>query len=358
MSNLDQTINNESNNHPFRLIVHIGIGKTGTTSIQNVLARQQKSLIEQGVWYLGLMLEQAPVKLYSWQKSSAIEELMSLDEDKITTQLIDVLTKSIDIIIDSGCRTAILSNESFFDRPKAHTALIRAFEILAAKGWQIDIVVYIRRHDDWLKSAYIQWGLIHKTYKGKLLPFSEWIKNFPFLLVNSLNKWASIKGCKCIVRNFDAVINVVEDFYSVTGIHSGSMENFRDNQAPLPEELLLRSLFNNQIHDTALPFEFNRLMDIEGLNFTYSATTFLSNYLPTHEELNKVFEDCAEDREEINRILNDNDQPPLGTSPLKIKPIDVDLAKLTAVLFQIVANQARKIEILESKISKITASDN
>lgn len=357
MTILNEVINKQSNSS-LRLIVHIGAGKTGTTSIQRALVTQQKSLIEQGFWYLGLMLENAPVKRYPWQRALAFEELMSLTESEITAQLADVLSSSVDIIASSGCKTAILSNEAFLNRPKVHRAIIPVFEQLAEKGWEIEIVTYIRRHDAWMQSAYQQWGLKHKTYKGELLPFSKWRKRSNCFFNDSLQIWMNAKGCKNIVHNFDAVTNVVDDFYALVGLERKKIGSIRANKSPTSEELLLRSLFNNQSQDTVLPSEFERLMNVEKLDFNRSVTTFLSNYLPSDADLMKVVEDCAEDRAEINRILNNNGQPPLDISALKLKSNEVDLAKITAILFEILANQARKIEHLESKLNEITLSSN
>lgn len=338
----------------FRLILHIGAGETDSSSIQEILRLEQKELVDQGFWYLGRMMEHAPVKRYSWQKSFAFERLISLSEREITAQLTDVLSSSVDIIVNSGCRTAILSNESFFNRPKLYKAVIPVLEQLTEKGWEIEIIAYVRRHDAWLKSAYTQWGLKHKSYPGQLLPFSEWIKQFNHLFSHSVRKWMNAKGCKSIVHNFDVLADVVDDFYTTVGIPQKKTRLTKVNECPSNEELLLRSLFNNQIEATALPYEFDRLMEITKLNFNRSASTFLSDYLPSDADLTKVVDDCAEDRAGINRILQENGQPPLDTSVLKSKPVEVDLAKLAAILFEILANQARKIERLESKINSLT----
>lgn len=41
------------------LILHIGAGKTGSTSVQFTLQRSREQLAAQGLGYLGLMLEEA-----------------------------------------------------------------------------------------------------------------------------------------------------------------------------------------------------------------------------------------------------------------------------------------------------------
>ena len=50
-----------------RWIFHIGAGKTGTSSLQFTLRDSRPALAAAGVWYLGLMLEHAPVRHFEWQ---------------------------------------------------------------------------------------------------------------------------------------------------------------------------------------------------------------------------------------------------------------------------------------------------
>jgi len=334
----------------FRLIVHIGAGKTGTTSIQNTLCTQQDKLKEQGVWYFGLMLEHASETRYRWQKDSGFEEFMHLNEDEKIKQFVDILEYSLKIISESKFRVAILSNESFFSE---NAEVIKSLKILADKGWHIEIIAYVRRHDAWIKSAYEQWALKHKTNKGRLLPFSEWVSSNPFYFSQYLRPW--MESFNCIVHNVSAIEDSVTDFLTVTGIAQEGIEIRRDNTALSTEELLLRALFNDLFQEPILPNVFNRMMG-ERLDFNRSATAFLSTYLPTDAELKKYIEDCSADREEVNHLLESLGQPPLDTTPLKSNKIEVDLDKITATMFTMLAYQAIKIDHLESKIDKLVSS--
>lgn len=353
MSNFDAPTKSVASDNIFRLIVHIGAGKTGTSSIQNALRIHQEVLKEHGFWYLGLMLEHAPVKLYSWQKAGAFEQLRAVGESEITNQVLSVMQDSLPKIKASGCNTAIWSNESLLNRPEVHKYIIKALEIMSGEGCKIDVIAYVRRHDAWMKSAYTQWGIQHKIYVGPLMNFSTWASKYPACFMNNLRKWMAGLGFNCIVRNFDAVNDAVEDFLSISGLPIEIIKQKRINETPSTEELLLRALFNNQLEETALPYEFDRVMSVKKLDFNRSATTFLSHYLPTADDLQKVINDHAEDRNEINQLLIANGQNPLDTDPLKSKSMEVDLGKVVAALFEILAYQARKIENLESKIEKL-----
>lgn len=98
---------------PFRLTVHVGAGKTGTSSIQATLLSNQSELNEQGIHYMGLMLEQAPLKKYLWQKQRDTEAFSELDGETRRQQALEVIRNSVKKFQDKGISHAIWSNESF-----------------------------------------------------------------------------------------------------------------------------------------------------------------------------------------------------------------------------------------------------
>lgn len=79
-----------------KLIVHIGAGKTGSTSIQSTLRENQKVLAENGCKYLGMMLEKAqPRSSYDWQQPSGSPMFFSLTPDLASMQLYDLLKSEL-----------------------------------------------------------------------------------------------------------------------------------------------------------------------------------------------------------------------------------------------------------------------
>src|SRR6266545_260795 len=146
---------------PFQLIVHIGNGKTGTSSIQETLRLSQDKLRQRGIVYLGLNLEHVPDKKYEWQRASGSEKFHALDAEVATAQLFEILHSAVNFVKSLGISRAIWSNEWLFARGKA---AVPALSALAADGVEVKILAYVRRHDAWARSSYIQWGLKHKTY--------------------------------------------------------------------------------------------------------------------------------------------------------------------------------------------------
>ena len=262
---------------PFRLIFHIGAGKTGTSSIQASLNEARQQLNEEGYDYWGLMLEFAPVILYQWQKASASKEFLSLDPQTATEQVTNVLSQSISSAQASGIHTA----EWFFGR---HSSVIPALKALEEAGVEIQTVAYVRRHDAWAKSAYVQWGLKHKTYRGPLIPFKDYIKKRPVAFAGTLRPWLEAFPDTFLLRNFDEAGNVVDDFRTTLGI-TAELPDVRTNESPSPEELFFRSLYNNTVRDEAPPVNFDRLFQTNQITVHGSPVCWLQSLLPTDSDL-------------------------------------------------------------------------
>jgi hypothetical protein len=342
------SIDNATQN--FKLYFHVGAGKTGTSSIQETLRLNREKLLSQGVWYLGLMLEYAPVVRYPWQCAGGFSLLNSQSEETIAKEFFEIIDESLTQIRLTGLHTVILSNESFFHKiPSIHETVQK----LCTKGWEIDLVAYVRRHDAWAKSAYIQWGLNHKSYVGELKPFNEWIKRSPHFFGHSLIAWSSITGLNCNFRNFDSVKDVVDDFCAIVGLPVSELSRQHINIQPSPEELFLRSLFNSQFSGEVLPVQFNRQLGIKQIDSSFSATTFIDEYLPSENELAALLDRCSEDIAVVNRLLAQSGQPPIDLTPKKFSNQAVDMGKLAASMFQILLQQAMRIKQLEEKVNQV-----
>lgn len=348
---VEQTAKNLASSAPFRLILHVGAGKTGSSSIQETLRINHELLKARGIWYLGMMFEHSPVKRYPWQIPSGFEALVKLKNDEITDQLVDVLESTLSEIKLRGGHTAILSNESLFHHHRE--PLFKAIEILHDKGWEIEAVAYVRRQDAWAKSAYIQWGLKHKIFEGELLPFAQWSNQLSdrySQFSQNLHAWMQFEWLKCHVRNADYVGDVVKDFFTLLGLTLDEFSVQRANMQPCSEELLLRALFNSMFSGSVPPERFDRLLGAKDINYKCSASTFLNACLPTQEDLNKYQENNAADIEEVNRILEKSGQPRLDITPKNLSSSEADLGKVVAALFAMLVYQAQRVEHIESKM--------
>ena len=307
-------------------------------------------LKEAGFEYWGLMLEFAPVKLHEWQAAGATDKFQALQDQTATAQVYAVLVQSIAESVQRGIHTAIWSNEWFFGR---HHSVIPALKKLEAQGIRVDIVAYVRRHDAWAKSAYIQWGLKHKTYSGPLMTFKQYIKRRPVRFAGTLSHWAEAFSGNLNLRNFDTAGDAVDDFTSALSLPV-SLKSVRVNEAPTSEELFLRSFYNSKNSEEALPVDFNRRFSTQAIDFNLNPTAWLLQHLPESSDLQKVIADSVTDFDSINAMLISAGQMPLETSVKQSKPANIDFEKLTAILLQMLFLQGNKLQNLQKQVNQIT----
>ncbi|MBI3672821.1 MAG: sulfotransferase [Rhizobiales bacterium] len=339
----------EPSTRPFRLIVHIGAGKTGTSSIQKTLFFGSSKLRKGKTLYLGLNLEHAPDPRFSWQRPDGSEEFHALGAEQGKIELFDCLQNAIRSCVEAGYSQAVWSNESLLDRKNATAACLTE---LAADGVTILIVAYIRRYDAWARSSYIQWGIKHKTYHGPLLGYAEFRKKRPVLFGKHLADWYDAFGERLIIRNLDEVGDVVDDFFAVTGLSIDGIEKQRFNDTPTGEELALRAMFNTGIEEKALPEVFDGAMQVPDLRFDLTPTQWLSALLPDEDDLKAVADASETDRLMLDVLLRACGAAPVETSPLETKAPTVDTAKLLTAVSQIVMKQSLRIKRLEERLAE------
>lgn len=130
------------------LYLHIGINKAGSSAIQRTLAAHEKTLRSEGLLY--------PL---AGRSGSGAHHLLShalgFSQGKPPvvrrrSQLEDLGPKIIAECDRHQCHTVFLSSEVFTNR--GDIGKVRDF----LAGWDVRIVVYLRRHDHWWASCYSQ----------------------------------------------------------------------------------------------------------------------------------------------------------------------------------------------------------
>lgn len=178
-----------------KIILHIGTNKTGTSTIQKYLGLNKEKLLSQKVLY-----PSSGQLHFAHYKFSAIFNLNTLPEPIDSSILKEELEKEIK---ETGCNTIIISSEYF----------ILAKDIDAIKEYFIDyevfVLVYLRRHDEWYESLYNQSiKILHppKWEKG-ILKYVEWIEYTEKQATRYkelLDKWANVFGLNfMLVRPFE-----------------------------------------------------------------------------------------------------------------------------------------------------------
>lgn len=119
-----------------RLILHIGPGKCGSTSIQQFFATQKKPCVQNTRYNL-----LNPQEILQLNREKPDESILATFAEQLSEKFI-------------GCDALILSHEALFQNPYAVKNICYLAKSLVTK---ISIIGYSRRQSDFLVSAYSQW---------------------------------------------------------------------------------------------------------------------------------------------------------------------------------------------------------
>jgi glycosyltransferase involved in cell wall biosynthesis len=145
-----------------RLIIHLGATKTGSTALQHLLEDNRPALLRKGIWYPEVGLFWQPGRPHKQAGHAGF--LNPENRQELRQHLLNGLA-----LMPGQIHTIILSSEGFFLNPQSAT-LIEDF-----RDFDVEMVVYLRRQDEWANSQYAEFvagGAINSTS----LPFAEWLQ--------------------------------------------------------------------------------------------------------------------------------------------------------------------------------------
>ena len=296
-----------------KLIVHIGSGKTGSSSIQAVLEVGRTALLHHGAKYLGIMLEHAENEQRKpWQVRTGSDKFFyGCDALKANLQLYDVLKGALEAAEAQRIDTLIWSNEWLFEHA-AHAAptLMR----LAIEGYEVKVQCYVRAHDGWARSAYVQWGIKDRQEYGVIRPFSSWLKGrtggTSLRFYDALRPWADHFHDNLRIFNYDTKPDVVAHFLAVNCLPS--LPSIKENVAPSLAETEMWALYNHRAFDGAPPAEFEQtLLAVRAMPDSYIELFELDRLLPSTYDLEQLRAECDPDRQSINLLLERCNEPQL-----------------------------------------------
>lgn len=234
-----------------KLILHIGMGKTGTSSIQTALRTGTEELKAQKVHYLGMWFDAIDP---AYRGHAGLVEFMALDDaakQNAAQLFLAHLQRQAEI---TGADTFIISNEGIFGNVHRITPFLRALQ----HHLDLSVIAYIRNPYKWLPSAFTQWGLFHKQQTGPLQTFRERAK----VLIEqyaAMPDWIENYGDQLIVRKHDTSVDVVQNFSEACGI-SIQPPKVRELERSEPVEIMLRAAFNGRHEQEVLPARFERVV--------------------------------------------------------------------------------------------------
>lgn len=205
-------------------VLHIGLEKTGTTSIQHCLAKNKKQLKARGVLYPSCLGELGHVKLTAYALDDAkicdLRTGLGIKSPSAVPHFRQSVCKQLKReIAESGCPTLLLSNENLSSRLHQESELRRLRELLLSSCDTITVYVYLRRQSE-LYNASISTAVKASSNDTNVLTLPDF-GSAPFQLrynyFELLKRWENVFGKEnIVVRRFDKETlvdgNVVEDF--------------------------------------------------------------------------------------------------------------------------------------------------
>ena len=331
-----------------KIVVHIGAGKTGSSSIQAELERSAETLAEHRTKYLGLMLDHASAKhKFEWQKHSGSPVFFhQLSKEQAIEELRAALSAEIEAASISGTETLIWSNEWIFGRDDR---VIPALKSFADQGVEIAPQAYVRRHDKWAMSAYMQWAIKNKQNRGPILTFKEWAGKRRFDFSNTLTRWTDELNREIEVFNYDAIDDVVQHFFNWLDVPHEIGE--RDNVTPSSEILAAWAVYNNRFKE---PVPMNRfqqfLRRIKNANQNETSARNFKELLPSEEDIVAIRKQHENDLRRLNEILVRSDEEPLELEgPIKLPSAPSEPA-LSYLMLEMIFNLHDRVTALERRL--------
>ncbi|SNT75052.1 glycosyltransferase [Paracoccus seriniphilus] len=211
-----------------RLIIHMGATKTGSTVLQHLLEDNRPELLRKGIWYPEVGLFWQAERPHKQAGHARFVSYALRDDQSLHQHLVNGLAQLGDQV-----HTIILSSEAFF--LNAESAQLASY----FRDFDVEMVVYLRRQDEWANSQYaelVAGGAISSTS----LSFSQWLATKQIVTCldydRMIRSWEqhlprSSLHIRRYLRQRDVPWDIIEDFAQVTGL-----PEIRDLPAPSPEK--------------------------------------------------------------------------------------------------------------------------
>lgn len=331
---------------PPKIVFHIGMGKTGTTSIQQTLLGASDQLATQNARYLGMwfgILGDEFRNFPGLARLAASTAAEQKDHARVFANHIRVVGRR------TGATTFIHSNESIFEQPVALDPFFRAIR----EEVEAVLLCYVRPPHDWLPSAFNQWNIRHKTLPGPLQPFAERARAL-IAVYEAIRVWREGFGDVLQVRRYDSGEDVVADFADAVGI-TLAPSAVRHLERTEAAENLLRGLFNDRFADTVMPAVFDRTI-LVGARIPAPSVDRMIDIVTSLDSLDAVVAERRAVFEYIREafgidLLRNSAPAPSPAGPDGIR------ARLIDYLVEITLSQGIRIHQLERRLEKLGHSE-
>jgi hypothetical protein len=205
-----------------KIFLHVGVEKTGTTTLQLTMAINRRLLQQHGFAYpiapgefnhIGLTLCAAnPEAVPDLRQTAGVLDGQAYDAflRRYPAQLREELARS-------GCHTAMLSSEHCSSRLSTVAEVAKLYHVVAPLARECRAIVYLRRQDELVASRY---STAVKSGSTDEFHFPQEIGSLDYLRL--LNMWAAVFGEDNIsVRVFEPQQmkhgDLISDFFETVG---------------------------------------------------------------------------------------------------------------------------------------------
>lgn len=252
--------------------LHAGTSKTGTSSIQNFMAGNIRILWRScSCLYPNLKGRH----LLNGNFINHMSIFNACDEKTIMSKI----RQAVAFSKKNGKQKLVLSAESLFE---SREGPVLAKKILSIPDVSLKVIVYLRRQDTWLESAWKQWG--YKISENR--DIYDYIQKRDCNWYTRLKSWEEAVGKeRLIVRCYEKEQlpeGLIADFLKITGIdyhaHTWIEQDdlFKGFQRDVMEILFLNKDFCDGVSDNRLQGFFERNLDESFQKESFKSYSFLS----------------------------------------------------------------------------------
>ena len=334
------------------LIVHIGAGKAGSTSLQFTLMRNAEALAAARLSYLGLALEEVPgaTAAHDWCERDRPQLFFaSRPDEAIEAQIEQVLRDELARLAAAGITRAVWSNEAFLVQK---WRILRLLKKLANDGVRVRPVVYTRRHDKRAVSAYTEFEIRSKRHQGALHPYAEWLDGAAARLTyaDHVETWAN-HFPNVELYNFDEIGDVSQHFCGqILGLEGLSSE--RANEARAPGLTAAWTVYSGSRQGATWAADFQRLAGpLQIMRDGPGPVPKPAELLPDADDIAATQERFREDLEKINARLEAQGQPPMIFDEIRPPQVDPSDWELQQMLFRMAFALQAQVLALKDEVA-------
>ena len=241
------------------LVIHVGLGKTGSSAIQKSFRVNSPRLRKEGVHYCDLWLTRPSVGKHGFSPPNELMTLLRADKDAAADRLMAIFNPDNPAFADA--HTVVWSNEAL----AMQWVSMGNFIARVSDQCNVKIILYFRNQVDWLVSAYLQWAIKDKQTAGRIRTWQQFLKDTKRVTdyISVIENWKTYsKTAQIIHRSYDSTDNIVHDFISVIGLKI-ELEGERDRiyETPGYTALALFKILNDQYDEPKQPEPLLRLLE-------------------------------------------------------------------------------------------------